>query len=122
MRDPCLSNVRRVSEGLFELHSLPYRRRGSTQSFVVSFSDDQRFKGFGKAVPCFELNSSSDVDLKAYESDRVFFSSNSCVLKGSILILVLCANSWLSIGPGVTSLAQHSSPFLLLQFVTEVCS
>ncbi|CAF3640968.1 unnamed protein product [Rotaria socialis] len=48
--NPHISYFCRASKGLSEFHSLSYRRRGNTQSFVVSFFDNKNNKCFGEIL------------------------------------------------------------------------
>jgi len=45
----------RASRGVTQFHSLSYKRRGNTQSFVVSFYNDKNNKCFGQVIFFYKL-------------------------------------------------------------------
>jgi hypothetical protein len=69
----------RASRGISEFHSLSYRRRGNTQSFVVSFYDDKNNKCFGQVIFFYKLFDVSYAFLNMYDTTVTYFSSNNYV-------------------------------------------
>lgn len=77
--DPNLHFFCRASRGLSIFHSLSYRRRGNTNSFIVSFHDDKNKKRFGQVIFFFKLFDICYAFLKIYDTVDDYFSSNNYV-------------------------------------------
>jgi hypothetical protein len=79
----------RASRGISEFHSLSYRRRGNTQSFIVSFHDDKKSKCFGEVIFFYKLFGVSYAFIKMYDTAVSYFSSNNYVNHWSFSPIVM---------------------------------